>query len=362
MDPIINIVDISIRVLIFAILATTTGLLVRRMLLIRTIEMKLLVLFYILLLTYTIVISLRVVNITVPYSLGIGLFQVNALIMYIFLHFMFYKGRASPFKWILPIAISFSVLLVITGIIRDATPQGTDVYATVRWIHTILDSCQIWLGMLCQFTLAYKAYKQQIATAPEVVNRYLFMGLAVFASGASKFIDIVGTWMDINLTIDYEAVDLINSFLILFYALSMYLAWTMPRWFKQLLNNIKNPENAFESQDTSIDSVATWEAIDKAVLLTSRDIMSLVELLGEQLAKEIQKKPAAAKGFLLMAIQSYLKVKGKISFSIKDFRRFINTTLKRRLEKVTNSDVGRAIQSLETTLLRNQSLLFMMSL
>ncbi|NMC06814.1 MAG: hypothetical protein GYA24_16470, partial [Candidatus Lokiarchaeota archaeon] len=94
--------------------------------------------------------------------------------------------------------------------------------------------------------------------------------------------------------------------------------------------------------------------------LSSRETMLVVDFIGNLLATRIGKNPGAAKGMLLLAVQNWQEMSGKVAINFLDFKAVISTELKSRLAGAGVLGPEKVVEDLLAEITRNQYMIMMM--
>jgi hypothetical protein len=95
------------------------------------------------------------------------------------------------------------------------------------------------------------------------------------------------------------------------------------------------------------------------VLVRAQDVL---RRSNEPVQEAIDKSPAAAKGLLLMALEAEKQSMDLSFLSYQDLKRAITISLKTRLETLQVPDAASIVKMMEGRLVRDQSLLFMLTI
>jgi hypothetical protein len=361
-----DIILLITRIVIFFLIAVCAIHVTRRGMRTKSIEMMFLAAVFWSTMIYFIAMVMRTIGLVVPYAIGIAIIQASTLCLYWFVHKTFYADRKSPFKIIMPVAFVIAGILVYIGFVRDGTPIGTSAYDQIRWLHTLFSSAQFFLGGACQVIIScieYVNLRKNSTVPPHVINRYLYFGLSAIFMILQAISDVIWTYLDLTKGYGYTIASLFNSIVSVGYAIALYMTWVMPSWLARYLD--RHYSSAATSQTTSAQEIegispVTRKSLDK--LLTSREMMAIIEYLGDILAKAIDKSPAAAKGLLLMAIEAEEQSMDVSFLRFQDLKRAITRSLKTRLEKLQVPDAVSITKMMGERLVKDQSLLVMLSL
>jgi hypothetical protein len=142
---------------------------------------------------------------------------------------------------------------------------------------------------------------------------------------------------------------------------SIALACAIFFWF--VLSRISHRMKlARESEKRLFKELSTHEGTEiTEKILNQYGVMAVVNYLGEALSKAISRPPNAAKGLILLAIQSQLGDEAVYRIKLNQMLDVIGLTLKMRLEVMGITNVTEIVKLLSAKLVDKQALLTMLS-
>lgn len=304
-------------------------------------------------------------------DLGLGprlvrdLVMMNYPVFYVlFTKYAFYQGSRSNFRLVMAIILALRVMHFIELQFFNQTmpptrPVDTPVKLAQYMFHLAVISAMhvLALGYLAHASfLAHDAAKKH-QLEPWIVKRNLLIGIgsSVFSAQPLLWIIVpidgsayVGTWAGFT-------AGLLIMIVGLFHASINFFSWIMPGWLKAWLNRgfvrhpVMVPEGLLEEMP---------DLVQKA--LSSRETMLVVDFIGNLLATRIGKNPGAAKGMLLLAVQNWQEMSGKVAINFLDFKAVISTELKSRLAGAGVLGPEKVVEDLLAEITRNQYMIMMM--
>jgi hypothetical protein len=294
-----------------------------------------------------------------------NLVMMNYPIFYLFFtKFAFYQGRKSAFRPLFALVCVLRVMHFIELQLFDQTMPPTHPVDTPERLAGYMLHFSLITGMHV-ISLAYLARASFLAHASAekqhlerwIIKRNLLLGIsaALYASQPILWIVVptdgtayMGSLQGFFVGIAIMCVGLLHATINL-------LAWIMPGWFKQFINRGRSIVVTARPEEMH-DVVSAIAQRD----LTSRETMLVVDFVGNLLAPLIRKNPSAAKGLLLLAIESRQDVSNKVMINFLEIRDVIATTLKDRLSSVNVQDPSAVVRTLLEEVDRNQYMILMM--
>jgi hypothetical protein len=306
-------------------------------------EMAILGLFFLLMIAYEI-------NdiITFPYVIGILIFEAAGIANLLFLQRAFYKGRKSPLRWVIAIVLILAGLAEIVGYIRGLTPKVSPADHVIRLMQTFMTDAVIWIIAASQAKIAFRDYKRFSGVKelePHIVQRYQIFVICAAIAAIGPIFDVIGTSLAINAPSDITFVYIVDIACLFFYSLANFLLWVMPRWFARFLDR----------------HYTSPVPVDERRNFTNRDVMTIINYVGNNLAKLINKTPDAAKGLLYMVIEDGKVHRNTEFLRFEDLKDILSNGLKDRLYKLDVANADDITKSLVEDLIRDQSLFVMLS-
>lgn len=288
-----------------------------------------------------------------------------AIFLVLFTKHAFYKDKKSIFKIVsTTVVILRAVHFTEMNLLGFAAPSYIPITPSqLGWyyFHLVVLTSQLaiafsWLG--------FAALNEHVAMKAETVepwvrNRYLVIGTAyaLFAIASLAYFIVPTDGLALGSPDAFLANVIIVPTVVAHSALSL-LAWTMPGWFKRLLNAGKPSRAAPERQEI-------FEAVSKDVqdrAITTPELMNVIDYIGGKLASKLNKSPGAVKGLFLMAIDKELGELGLYTVNLSKLILVTNNSLKNLLMDIGIDGAEAIVADLARDLVKNQSLLLMMSI
>nr|MDO8113002.1 hypothetical protein [Candidatus Sigynarchaeota archaeon] len=277
------------------------------------------------------------------------------LVIVFFVRDTFFKNTKSFFKLIFLIAAAFTILTITVKIIRIIIGDPPFFYLLNQLLLLVVFAVSYaWFAH--SSVKSFLRMRKNSSIEPWIRKRYrLLTGSSIatmcttvpslFMGGTENFYTING----------FFVVLFIVSDLLVFSSLN-YLCWIMPAWFKKRINE----GILLEDEARFVEfSVPATDRLKKA--LTNRETMAIVDYLGNVLASLIKKSAPAAKGLLLMAIDTEFGDWDMQILDYSDLNKVISQSLKAKLEQLGFNDASTITSRLADELRNNQSLLVMMT-
>jgi hypothetical protein len=163
---------------------------------------------------------------------------ITTVVLLTFINRTFYQGRKSPFKIILISAIILRITeLIITLVYVGTVTVDNEIYGTLEMIRVLSIGCGIILSAVWMFISAMNSLKSlssSKAVEPWVIKRYK---LIEFYNICDIVMGILIIWasptpMGSQISLATLLILVVNMFKIS----TEFLAWVMPKRFKNYLN------------------------------------------------------------------------------------------------------------------------------
>lgn len=288
--------------------------------------------------------------------------MMNYPVLYVlFTRHAFFNQTKSPFKFILLLVVSLRVVHAVEyAIVGLSFPPLSPVEpgsALQYWFHMALVAVMhvVSLGWLAR---AVGVARRSMAGRPvdpwvRSRNKWLFASTVAYAFAPAFWLllptDGTGYTSPFGIILG-----VMTLFITMFHAIANLLYWTMPGWFAGWLDRARS--------GSSHEWARSGEISDQTKVLTKREILAVVDYLGEKLAPRIDKPPSAAKGLLFMAIQKQLGEKAQYALAFNDVSRVIDGSLRAMLASLDIPRVEDIVRDMKAILVEDQALLAMMSL
>lgn len=287
-----------------------------------------------------------------------------SVLIVLFTKFAFYKDKRSPFKVVFVATLSIRIVHFIEmNLLRYVCPSYVPISADRLggyYFHLIMLTSQLVVAFGWLAVAAFKEYAAAKAEAvePWVRNRYAVIGIshAMYAVMSFAYF-LVPTDGLAFASPDALVANIIIPPIVTSYGILSFLAWTMPGWFKRLLNGGKSLAVPSQSQDISSD--VPGEVKDKA--FTTPELMKVIDYLGNKLAAMIKKPTGAAKGLLIMAIDKELGEFGLYTTHLSQLLKVTRNSLKELIKGVGIEDADAIVVQLSDEIVKNQSMFLMMA-
>ncbi|MBD3185785.1 hypothetical protein GF325_03060 [Candidatus Bathyarchaeota archaeon] len=275
----------------------------------------------------------------------------------------FYKDRKSLFPLILSIILVTRVVHFIERyIFRYTVPHVGESIAQadlgIYYFHVTLVAIMHGVADLWLAYASLTAYKQSSKSClkPWIKKRYLLVCISALVHStfiiAWYLIPTDGSGYNSPRGLPVGILQMVTALL---YSFINLLCWIMPRFFKRWLGMGEIPESIAETE--SLKKQIPEEVIKS---LTSREIIMVVDILGDKLSDLINKDSTAAKGLLLMSILKKFGSNGMYLLDLPSLNSVFASTLKENLDKLNIPNVDEVVGMLQHELSRNQSLFMML--
>ncbi|HME56360.1 MAG TPA: hypothetical protein VKM55_29445 [Candidatus Lokiarchaeia archaeon] len=283
----------------------------------------------------------------------------------IYTKMFFYVGKKSKFKMVLVIVVTLRVIEFIeTNISGYAVPTYQSVPPDrygLYYFHVIVVVAQLCVSFSWLSWASFKAYSQSKQEKVElwVRKRYLLIGVsnALYVFGAFAFfiepIDGLAYASPNGL-----ASDIVIPTLVMGYFILSTLAFVVPSWFKHLLNSRQVLKKV--GKDDELFQDISPAIVDQA--MNSSQVLHAIDYLGGKLAVMIDKKPDAAKGFIMMAIEKETGELGLSVLRLDNLLRVVNNSLKQMMIDFHIDGYDYIVTKLSDEIVKNQSLFLMIAL
>nr|MDO8110148.1 hypothetical protein [Candidatus Sigynarchaeota archaeon] len=293
------------------------------------------------------------------------LIMMNYPLCYVlFTKYTFYKDRKSHFTAVLSISIALRVVHFIELNIFNETVPATSPVSLEKlgayFFHLMILTCMHSLAMGYFINASRIANKNAkgLNFEPWIAKRNMWIGI----SGGIYAI-LPAMWylipIDGNGYVSPQGVAVGVTVLSIFLAQSSInlLCWVMPPFFKSFLNKGFVAPQGETPKGLPTDITPLMQKI-----LTTREMMGIVDYLGRGLASKIQKTPSAAKGLLLMVFQEHQEKLGTYALVFSELKNVIATTLKSYLVRMGIKDADAITSEMQDELAKNQAMLVMMTI
>nr|MDO8113589.1 hypothetical protein [Candidatus Sigynarchaeota archaeon] len=287
-----------------------------------------------------------------------------SVIIVIFTKFAFYTSRKSNFKIMLVIVIILRAIhFTEMNLLGFVTPSYVPIPAEdLGWyyFHVLMIASQLTVALSWLSYSAFKAYTASTRerVEPWVRNRYLIVGFSnffyIFLSFSFFLIPTDGLAYAGPNALLADAVILPVLFT---YVVLSTLTWVMPDWFKKILN--AGQALTTLGKDSELFHEVSPSIADRVI--TKPELMKVLDYLGNKLAIMIKKSPGAAKGLLFISIEKELGEFGLYVIKLENLLRVVNNSLKQIMKEMHIDDADKIAADLNDEILKNQSVIFMMS-
>ncbi len=287
-----------------------------------------------------------------------------SVLIVLFTKYAFYKDKKSPFKVVFVATLSIRIVHCIEmNVLHYVSPSYLPISADRLggyYFHLVLLTSQLVSAFGWLSWAAFKEYaaSKSEAVEPWVRNRYAAIGVshAMYAIMSFAYFLIPTDGLAFG-SPDALAANVVIPPLIVGYGVLSLLAWTMPGWFKRLLNAGKPVANLTESHE--IFSDITSEIKDRVI--PTPELVKVIDYLGNKLAAMIKKPPGAAKGLFLMAIDKQLGEFGLYTIHLNNLLKVTSNFLKEIIKGLGIEDADAIVAELADEIVKNQSVFLMMA-
>ncbi|MHA1679527.1 MAG: hypothetical protein ACTSUE_00870 [Promethearchaeota archaeon] len=339
-------------------------------LLIRGLKLRL---YYLLLLSLTFVLFILtyVLAYVVEYAISTpkwvrGLFSFDYPITLIFFtRRVYYSRRKSAFKFVLAITVMLKVVHFLFVTLFDFKFPLPSVLPANQMFHYqvyILISCiMVWLPFGWLARASYKAYR---ATLTGDIDSWVKKRNLLLVIASSIFIIIPAAYYIAPPDgTGYQSLGGFisatwSSSLILSSSFVWFLCWLIPDWLKKLLG--ERPSSTMKEE---IESATDYQ--DKVFphaqkIMNNKEVLMVIDHIGNELAKTINKSPGAVKGLLIIAIDAEIGDFGMYALKLDDLVRVLKGGVRERLKILGINDATTITNDVVETLIKEQSILTMM--
>jgi hypothetical protein len=293
-------------------------------------------------------------------SIFIAILQpFSAIFLLPFIKAIFYRQKRSWYKQMLAISAVLHVLVVLLKLAREwfkrvLVTDPPELFFAYNFVMFFIFFISFgWFTALCIRTRSHLVRARSVE--PWIVKRYDLVALsAVLILFATSIPLLFHTDLAFHSGI---VPKLILGIFFLSFSVTSFFAWFMPTRIKRYFNR----NHAKQLIGETGQSEQLGEVSIKAKLDTKK-IAAIIDYLGNKLAIEIAKTPAAAKGLLLMAIDSDNAILNQVVLDLAALHEIITGELKRKLEMLGFTNSLEITQTLANELKENQSLILMQSI
>jgi hypothetical protein len=287
-----------------------------------------------------------------------------SVLIVLFTKHAFYKNKKSPFNFVFVATLSIRIVHFIEmNLLHYVSPSYVPISAARLggyYFHLVMLTSQLVIAFGWLSVAAFKEYAafRSEAVEPWVRNRYVIIGIshALYAAMSFAYFIIPTDGLAFG-SPDALAANIVIPPLVASYGVLSFLAWTMPGWFKRLLNAGKPVAKMTESHE--IFSDVSIEIKDRVI--PTPELMKVIDFLGGKLATMLKKNPGAAKGLFLMAIDKELGKFGLYTISLNNLLKVTNNSLKVILKGVGIDNADAIVAELANEIVKNQSVFLMMA-
>lgn len=261
-----------------------------------------------------------------------------AILVLPFVQATFHRDRRSPYRILL---VACLLLYTYSSVARVATqvlsPPPDPSFLYTSYLVDILIVQMLCFGwFLVECVRAHRALTAGgSGIEPWVKARYVVLciscGLAIMTAippilhETQASFQAEGTWM------------LVMAVTNLLFSLATLLAWFMPGWFKALVNTRAG------ARPSLVLAGGTVLAGDK---IAGTLLFSIIDHLGNVLAPRIGKSPSAAKGLLLVSIESVERARDETGIDLSLVEFAIDHEVRRRLEATATHGLNAIVADL----------------
>ncbi|MHA1791906.1 MAG: hypothetical protein ACTSVI_04625 [Promethearchaeota archaeon] len=289
-----------------------------------------------------------------------ALFAMTYSIFYIlFTKFTYYKKRKSAFWPLLIIIISIKIIHFIVRLSLGYTVplfgrslEQDEIFP--YYFHVVLTSSLHLIPLIWLTIASLKAYRRAKVNK---LNKWVqYRNLLI---GISSAIFLLPGVLWFFVPVDGTAFSSSSGFLIgivLFSSNVLNMLVNMVAWFVPsfIFNLLKNEIIVEISTDDAGQSGQIEEVRD---ILTNKDIMLLVDFIGNQVSESFGIKPSAAKGLIVLSLKDEYGDIGLYCLHLSKMKEVLMNSLKKRLETLKIDNLDKKLSRIYLKLVENQSII-----
>ncbi|MHA1791944.1 MAG: hypothetical protein ACTSVI_04815 [Promethearchaeota archaeon] len=285
------------------------------------------------------------------------------LFLLFFTKMVYYKNTKSIFPVLLILFIIFRVFYIIEiNIFNIRIPTLVPLSSSEiipYYIHlfltiTIIVPAFYWLGFSA--LNAYKKSKNQ-PLAKWILKRNKWVSIVMITTASFFFVFF---FMPLDGSLYSSPLGIISAAFLsvgnVITSTTNFLIWLMPDWLKKILNNGKTAHSHLLSPVDIKEDGRQFSS-----LLNRKDIMQIINFIGDKLTSKLEKDPAAIKGLLMVAIRDDFGTESIYRINIESILSVLKYKVPGILERLGIENGQEIIDSILEDINDNSSLFVMMS-